>query len=375
MQTKPGSRSFCLALLAAAGCLLLVAPAEAAAGAGTDPDVGSTLGSLNPIAAADQIKLAEDYLAGNGVERNAKKAAYWYEKAAGTGNPVAQFEIGYLYATGIGVGRNAERAAHWYQLAASNGLPLAKVNLAVAYLWGTGVKKDEGLAFELLNEAAIQGSGLAACYLGDIYAFGMGVAQDSAKAEYWYRSGARLQDPIAEYDLALMLMNERGTQDISIAAKLFRESAAAGYVAAKHQLGLLLVRNPALAASPLEAVDLLNEAAAAGNWRSSVLLGVLARDGITVRADQEAAYFHFRVAVLQGGDGAKHLVAHDLELLTAKLGRERIEAMDAQASAWFEAHPFELTFVERKDGESERGFVVTAPDPAHVAELMRPPGR
>jgi len=375
MQITPCSRPFCLALLAAAGCLLLAAPAQAAAGPGTDPDVGSTLGSLNPISAADQIKLAEDYLAGNGVERDAKKAAYWYKKAAGTGNPVAQFEIGYLYATGIGVDKNAERAAHWYQLAASSGLPLAKINLAVAYLWGTGVKKDEGLAFELMNETATQGSGLAACYLGDIYAFGMGVPQDTAKAEFWYRSGARLHDPIAEYDLASILMNVRGTQDLSSAAKLFRDSAASGYVPAKHQLGLLLVRNPTLAASPLEAVDLLNEAAVAGSWRSSVLLGVLARDGITVRVDLEAAYFHFRVAVLQGGSKANLLVAHDLALLTAELDQNRVRAMDAEAGAWFEAHPYELTFVEKKDGRSQRGFVVTAPDPTHVAELLRPPGQ
>ena len=90
----------------------------------------------------DQIALGAAYLSGRGVQQDLKLAAYWYEKAAGLGDPSAQNEIGYFYEMGIGVSPNSSRAAHWYQLAASAGLLDAKVNLGIAYMWGKGVHKD-----------------------------------------------------------------------------------------------------------------------------------------------------------------------------------------------------------------------------------------
>jgi uncharacterized protein len=313
-----------LVLAAAACCVLLFAPASVAAAPGPDT---STRVAPEARSVVEQVKLANDYLAGHGVKQDLKVAAYWYEKAAAAGDPGAELEIGYFYETGTGVEKNSERAVHWYQLAASNGILDAKVDLGIVYLWGIGVPKDQGLAFALLNEAAAHGSGRADCFLGDLYAFGMGVPQDSSKAEQWYRKGARLHDPIAELDLALKLMHAEGNQqDLQTATKLLRVSAAAGYVPAKHALGLLLVRNPNLANSPVEAAEQLNEAADAGNWRSSVLLGVLARDGNADPRDDEAAYYHFRVAILQGGEDANKLLANDLRLLSANLGTDRVQA-------------------------------------------------
>ena len=361
-----------LVLSAAACCVFLIVPAKIAARPGSDLDLSSTRVAPEPYSVADQVKLANDYLAGRGIKQDLKMAAFWYEKAAGTGDPGAQFEIGYLYETGVGVDKNPERAAHWYQLAASNGMLLAKVNLGIAYLWGAGVPKNEGLAFELINEAATQGSGRAACYLGDFYAFGIGVPQSNAKAERWYRNGARRHDPIAEFDLASMLMNANGNQqDLPTAAKLLRLSAAAGYVPAKHALGLLLVRNPNFARFSGEAIGLLNDAADEGNWRSSVLLGVLARDGNQVPVDGAAAYYHFRVATLQGGEDARKLVAYDLRLLSAKLGAGRVQAIDLRANRWYGQHPFVLEFVENKEEDRTGLPSFAVATPAHPARTLR----
>jgi len=321
-----------------------------------------------------EIKLADAYLAGHGVEQDPKLAAYWYEKAAGAGDAQAELQTGYLYETGFGVTKDPARAAHWYQLAASSGLVRAKVNLAMAYLWGTGVPANERLALKLLNEAASNGSGLAACYLGDFYAFGVGVPRDQATAEGWYRKGASQHDPIAEFDLATLLFEAKDhTHDLPAAAALFRESAAAGYVPAMHSLGLLLVRNPDLARSPGEVTELLNGAANAGNWRSSMLLGILARDGGGVPVDDSVAYYHFRVAVLQRGDEAAKLLDADLRKLTARLGPDRTRALDAQADAWYQQHHFVLEFVE-KQGEGRGGFprlALSIPqNGAHAVQLL-----
>ena len=80
---------------------------------------------------------------------------------------------------------------------------------------------NEKLALKLLNEAASNGSGLAACYLGDFYAFGIGVPKDQAAAEGWYRKGASLHDPIAEFDLATLLFEAKDhAHDLRAAAAL-----------------------------------------------------------------------------------------------------------------------------------------------------------
>jgi TPR repeat protein len=109
-----------------------------------------------------------------------------------------------------------------------------------------------------------------------------------------------------------------------------------------YTLGLLLVCNPALAKSPREAVTLLNESAKAGMWKASMLLGVLARDGNSVPADDGAAYYRFRVAALQGGTDARKLLGNDLGLLAAKLGAGQSSALDSQAEDWYRRHRFVL---------------------------------
>jgi hypothetical protein len=368
-------RAFAISL--AAFCILLSAPLKILAVLPAEPDIPLTMSAPEPRAVDQQVRLAGDYLAGRGVTQNLKLAAYWFEKAAGAGDPGAQLQIGYLYESGIGVARDPARAVRWYQLAASGGLIHAKVNLAVAYLWGTGVKANPNLALKLLNEAAADGSGLAACYLGDFYAFGIGVPANQASAEVWYRRGAGMHDPLAEFDLGTLLFDGANhVHDMSAAAGFFRESAASGYVPAMQSLGLLLVRNPALARSPGEAAGLLNIAANAGSWRSSMLLGVLSRDGNGAPKDSKAAYYHFRVACLQGGEQAKRLLAIDLQLLSSRLGSIETQSIESDAQHWFAEHPFALAFVDR-EGEAPGGFPALAlavpADGEHAVQLLTLP--
>lgn len=377
MMLLESRRRRAFAVILASCCVLFYAPKKIVAALGAEPDIPSITAAPEPRSVDEQVQLAGDYLAGHGIAQDSKLAAYWYEKAAGAGDPRAELQIGYFYEAGIGVTKDPARAAHWYQLAASGGLVRAKVSLAIAYLWGTGVPANEKLALKLLNEAANH-SGLAACYLGDFYAFGIGVPKDQGTAEQWYRKGASLHDPMAEFALGTLLFEGKDhAHDPIAAASFFRESAASGYVPAMASLGLLLVRNPALARSPGEAADLLNRAANAGNWRSSALLGVLARDGNGIPQDNKAAYYHFRVACLQGGDEARKLLANDLRMLSTKLGSSAVQEIDSDAEHWFAQHHFVLAFVDR-EGESPGGFPELAlanPEKGeHAERLLTLPG-
>jgi uncharacterized protein len=353
---------------------LLVAESRSLAAPAADVDLPATQSGFTPRTVQEQIKLAGDYLIGRGVAQDLKLAAYWYEKAAGSGNPQAEMQIGYFYDAGIGVEKDPARAAHWYQLAAAGGLAGAKVNLGVLYLWGNGVEKNPQLAAKLLREAVKAGSGRAACFLGDIYYLGTGVPVDKAAGEKWYVRGTELHDPQAEYDLGLLLfVGKDHAHDLVKAEALLRESAAAGYVPAIHSLGLLLVRNPERARSADEAAKLLSESAGAGIWRSSMILGILTRDGKGVAANPGDAYYHFRVAALQGGDEASKLLESDLQRLAAQLGPGKTADLDAQAQSFFEHHRTTLDFVY-KPGELRAGFpafALAAPaDGAHTVRVI-----
>ena len=86
-------------------------PMSARADAGTAEDLTQVRTLAERGSIRDEIVLAGDYFMGKGVKQDPKMAAYWYEKAAGHGNPEAQNQIGYFYQAGIGVPQDSEACA------------------------------------------------------------------------------------------------------------------------------------------------------------------------------------------------------------------------------------------------------------------------
>lgn len=323
-----------------------------------------------------EIKLGDDYLSGRGVVKDEKQAAYWYEKAAEAGNPWAQKQIGYFYEAGIGVSADPQRAVHWYQLAAAAGLPGAKTNLGVAYLWGTGVPPDIQMALVLFREAAGKGDGAAATYLGNLYYFGKGVPQDKTVGEHWYTVGARLHDPVAEFDLGTLYSVENHPHDFAKAARWLRKSMSSGYVPAIHSLGLLLIAHPELSKSDRESVSLFEKGSAYGQWRSSETLGLLCAEGKLVPADPAAAYYYLRLAVLQGGaDAPNEQLNHVLQVLSARLGTEQVSRQDRAAQDWFQQHHERVeSLLKGHAGDSPPGLAIAAPAAGiHAGQIIAAP--
>jgi len=345
--------------------------ASADAGAAIDLNHIRTLAEQGSV--TDEITLAADYFTGNGVPRDAKMAAHWYEKAAGLGNPAAQNQIGYFYQAGIGVQQDSKRAFHWYQLAAASGFAVAKVNLAIVYLHGLGVRENDDLAVRLLTQAFEGGNGTAATYLGDLYYFGIGVKEDKIAGEKWFEAALKLHDPMAAFNLGTAYsVNENHVHDLPKAAELLQRAADAGYVPAMHSLGLLLVNHPELKQTPQQARTLLETAAAAGSWKSSIVLGILARDGRGTPVDYNDAYFHFRLAVLQGGAEAEHVIKHDLDKMAAKIGDQDRRTEVAAADEWFVHHSLKLVYLyKNKSGSDFPGAAMTyASDGSFAGQLV-----
>jgi TPR repeat protein len=351
----------CSSVALGLGLVVLALPAGARA---SEPDVSRLRVDAERGSIKQEVELGAAYFAGRGVAQDEKQAAYWYEKAANAGDPGAQLEIGYLYQMGIGVRRDPATAVRWYERAASSGLVTAKVNLGVAYLLGDGAKQDPSFAEGLFHQAYSRGSGTAASYLGEMYFYGKGVARDEAAGEHWFEAGIKLHDPRAELQLGNVLWHrQKNPEEANKALKLLREAAGSGMVAAKHQLAIVLVKHPELAASREEAPALLKEASDSGEWRSSVALGLLSRDGMAgVPADQKTAYYHYRQAALQGGEEAIKVVGNDLDAISGRLGPEQTAAIDGEAKAWYGNHHLILQFVNGAKWKEPPSYAVGKPE-------------
>jgi TPR repeat protein len=366
--------SLCMASAFCAASLPLCAQMSAHADPGTTTDLVHVRVLAEQGSIRDEIALGGDYFTGNGVKQDPKMAAYWYEKAAGHGSPEAQNQIGYFYQAGIGVPQDSERAFHWYQLSSASGYAIAKVNLAVVYLNGLGVNKNAELAVRLLNQAFEAGNGTAATYLGLINYFGLAVKEDKLGGEKWFEAGEKLHDPLAAFNLgSLYSVEANHPHDIPKAAELLRQAADAGYVPAMYSLGLLLVNHPELRQDPQQSRTLLEAAANAGSWKSSIVLGILARDGHGTPVDNKAAYFHFRVGVMQGGSAADQLIKRDMDYLANRIGVEQCQTADSAAREWFGHHSPALVFVYKDGAKRDFPAAAMAYAPDGFAGRLLPP--
>lgn len=369
VHNRPHTLSLCFRLLMA--CIVVASYSRIVRASA--PDVHQLQAKAAKGFVNQEIELAAAYFTGNGVEHDAKLAAYWYQKAAESGNPESQNLLGSLYEVGLGVRADPARALHWYQLSAASGLSDAAVNLGVIYALGLGVKKDVSVAAGYFEKAVQKGNGTGATYLGTLYYTGNGLTLDKVAAEHWYLIGHKMHDPISTYNLgALYSTAPDHPHDLAIAVRFLRQAAEVKYVPAMHSLALLVIQHPELAKSRHEAQDLLEFAANAGYWKSSVLRGIVARDGNGVAADSKAAYYHFRVAILQGGAAAENLIGRDARKLSTMLGKEQSQVLESEASAWFQQHQFTPALVHIK-GQRDKFFSdPTGGDPAGVLNAGLP---
>ncbi len=309
-------------------------------------DIGDTSEKKATGHLKQELQLAGDYMVGRGVARDLKQSAYWYRKAADQGFPAAQVQLGYFYLAGLGVERDETQAAKWFERAAASGSREGKLNLAVLYLRGTGIAHDPHMGFVLIQQLADKQFPRAEDYLGVLYFLGFGVEKDPDKAERWFERAADHHSPEGEYAIGTLYSVTSGhPHNFVKATDYFRRSANSGYVSSMHSLGLLLVNHPEINHEPDEELHWLHTAAEGGAYRSSIVLGVLARDGKGGPKDEAVAYQWFTIAIKQGGQDAEKLVAADLKVARTTLTAEQQSKAELAAQTWLAAHPHEDIFL------------------------------
>ncbi len=106
------------------------------------------------------------------IGTNTNQNFSWFLKAAETGSPRAQYNLGRMYQDGIGVMQDCEKAASWLSKAAVQGDADAQYNLGMMYARGEGVQQDDWRALDWLRLAAEKGHADAQYMVGETDAGG-----------------------------------------------------------------------------------------------------------------------------------------------------------------------------------------------------------
>jgi uncharacterized protein len=247
----------------------------------------------------EQLDMASRYWLGVDVPQDYKKAAMWFERAAGQGLAEAKFMMGFLYEHGKGVQRDYSRALEYYRAAADQGHATAANNLASLYFHGLGTPKKIGAALKWYQFSAEHGDASGQCNLGTLYFDGDGVPKDYHEAAQWFRVAAEQGFPPAENKLAFLYFTGQGVvQNYGEAFRWMSRAAEQGYSPAQINLGDLYV------------------------------------EGKGVSLDYVTAYMWYTVG--SGGDPrASNRIKNLSRLITSK---QRLEAQN-RAQSWLSFHP------------------------------------
>lgn len=153
------------------------------------------------------------------------------------GDRESQLLVGTMYLRGQGTEKDASQAAYWFQEAAKQGDATAQTNLAELYLSGQGLPQDDGAALFQVQQAAAQGYAPAELILGRMYLDGRGIERDPQTALVWFKRAAEQKNPESQYQLAQLLERGEGTaKDNAQALYWYMAAATLGYKAASEAL-------------------------------------------------------------------------------------------------------------------------------------------
>lgn len=150
---------------------------------------------------------------GTGLEEHDEKLSIrMLKSAAEQDDGIGQFYLANFYSDGDGVRKNAKTAAKWYEKSAVNGYPGGMYFFGYVCLHGEGIEKDPEIGLEWIRKAAKKGHATAQWYLGNIYTEGTYVRKNKRAAFTWYRKAAEQGEPEAQFQTGRCLLEGEGTE-------------------------------------------------------------------------------------------------------------------------------------------------------------------
>ncbi|RGB28707.1 hypothetical protein C1646_767505 [Rhizophagus diaphanus] len=227
-----------------------------------------------------------------------KSAIFYLEKAARSGNKVAQHNVGYCYRDGIGgAEKDEKRAFEFFEKSAGQGYINGIFRLAHCYYEGVGTKVDKAIAFMLYKKAAKRGSIEAQNNLGHLYEIGEGTKKCLKNAIHWYEKAADNGNVIAQYNLGICYEQGRGVEKDEVKAfEYYKKSAEQKYIDGKFQLANCYYRGIGTDISKEKAFKLYKDAAEAGYTLAQIKLGALYELGYWTEKDCRMAFSWYEKA-------------------------------------------------------------------------------
>ncbi|KTD31094.1 tetratricopeptide repeat protein [Legionella maceachernii] len=253
------------------------------------------------------LLLADYYLAQANDPSNMQLAQDIYQNLADKGDKDAQLKLGYLYDTGLAGKLDRELAARWYLASAEQGQPVAQYLLGQLYQLGRIGKEPDYAEAKKWYTAAQTTYPKAAVALGFIYDT---VEDDYLKALESYQLAAQKDDPVGEYDLALIYEKGKGLPvDYAKAQELFTKAADKGYSDAMTQLADMYFTGQGIARNDQKALQLYKKAADLGDPDALYQLGLLSETGVATKLDFGNAVNYYHKAAEKGNEKAKLALA------------------------------------------------------------------
>jgi TPR repeat protein len=223
-------------------------------------------------------------------------AMVWFTKAANAGNARAMYQLGTMYYDGELIDANAEKAMLWYKQAIAAG----EVQALRPYITARdAVFQITNETTQQLRDRSIRGDAAAQHALASRYLRGLGAKRDVAVGMAWLRKSADQHFPAAEYDLAIMMMQQVGKEKDAMA--LMHRVAVEGFAKAEYALGQAYLQgNGGIEKNEGEAIRWNRKAADQALPEAEYAMGFLASEGIGMSRDDSVANSWFTKAASHG---------------------------------------------------------------------------
>jgi FOG: TPR repeat, SEL1 subfamily len=205
--------------------------------------------------AAAQTLVAEMTTKGQGVKRDTKAAAFWYQKAAEGGDPAAMFQYSLLLMSGRDVPRDKKLADEYMRKAAEAGNSSAQFNWAQILVSENPGEKGLRLALPFYEKSAAQGVADAQYAVAQLYMTLKDVPEEKkAQARNWLERAAKAGFDTAQLDMGLWYVNGvAGERDYDKGFQWIKIAASRGNVAAQNKLAHLYINALGTRPNPVEA--------------------------------------------------------------------------------------------------------------------------
>ena len=129
-------------------------------------------------------------------QKNFKEARKLLKRAAMTGDPAGQRELGTHYSLGKIFPKNDSEALKWLKQAAAQGDFMAQNNYACHLAQGEGIEQDDVKAFKYYKKAASGNLAVAQASVGFAKEYGLGTTKNLHKAKKYYKLAAEQEEQL-----------------------------------------------------------------------------------------------------------------------------------------------------------------------------------